>query len=73
MEEEGEEAAVGPELPEAGRHVLRRHQDDEGLAKVARYLLEHEAVVRIDDDEEGLAGERVEVARVQAVGLLAAL
>ena len=62
-----------PEVPEARGRVLRRHQHHQRLAEVARNLLEYEAVVRVDDDEEGLARERVQVARVEAVGLLAAL
>ena len=72
VEKQGEETAVVPEIAQHRRHVLGRHQYHERLAEVARYLLEHEAVVRVDDDEEGLARERIEIARVEAVGLLAA-
>lgn len=61
------------ELPEAGGRVLGRHKHHERLSEVPGYLLEHEAVVRVDYNEQRLPGERVQVARVETVGLLAAL
>lgn len=73
MQKQGEQAAGVPELPESGRRVLGGHQHHKGLAEVPGYLLEHEAVVRVDDHEERLSGERVQVPGVQTVGLLAAL
>lgn len=72
MEKQGEQAATVSQVTQGRRYVLRRHEDHQRLAKVARYLLEHEAVVRVDDNEQRFPGERVQIARVQAVRLLAA-
>lgn len=57
---------------EVGRNVLWRHQDDQRLAKVSRYVLKHERVVRIDDDEQRSSRVRIQVARIQTVWLLVA-
>lgn len=72
VKKEGEQAATVSQVAQGRRRVLRRHEHHQRLAEVARYLLEHEAVVRVDDDEERLPGEGVQVARVEAVRLLAA-
>lgn len=71
VEEQGEQAAAVSDVAQGRRRVLRRHQHHQRLAEVARYLLEHEAVVRVHDHEQRLPRERVEVTRVEAVGLLA--
>jgi len=71
MKKEGEQAATVSQVAQGRWHILRRHQHHQRLAKIARYLLEHEAVVRVDDDEERLPGERIEITRVQAMRLLA--
>lgn len=57
------------EIPQVRWRVLGRHQDHQRLSEVARYLLEHKAIVRVDDDEQRLPGERVKITRVKAVRL----
>lgn len=72
VKKEGEEATAVSKIAQGRRRILRRHEHHQRLAEVARYLLKHEAVVRVDDDEERLPGERVQIAGVEAVRLLAA-
>lgn len=46
-------------------NVLRRHEHDQRLAEQLRNALEHPTVVRVDDEEQRLAHERHQVARIQ--------
>lgn len=71
MEKQGEQAATVSYVAQRWRRVLGRHQHHQRLAEVTGYLLEHEAVVRVDDHEQRFPGEWVEVTGVEAVRLLA--
>lgn len=42
-----------------------RHEDDHGLSKVPRDVLEHKTVVRVYYHKERLSCERVQISRVQ--------
>ena len=46
--------------------LLRGHEDDDGLVKAPRHAGEGAAVVRVDDEEEWPASERVQIAGMKA-------
>ena len=46
--------------------LLRGHEDDDRLVKAPRHAGEGAAVVRVDDEEEGPASERVQIAGMKA-------
>ena len=46
--------------------LLRGHEDDDRLVEAPRHAGEGAAVVRVDDEEERPAGERVQIAGVKA-------
>ena len=46
--------------------LLRGHEDDNRLVEAPRHAGEGAAVVRVDDEEERPAGERVQIAGVKA-------
>ena len=46
--------------------LLRGHEDDDGLVKAPRHAGEGAAVVRVDDEEEWSASERVQIAGMKA-------
>ena len=48
--------------------LLRGHEDDDGLVKAPRHAGEGAAVVRVDDEEERPARERVQIAGMKAAG-----
>lgn len=52
---------------EGRRGVLGRHERDERLAEVRGNVLEHEAIVRVDDDEQRAPSERIQVPWIKAV------
>lgn len=70
VKKQGEETPSVAQVPEGRGRFLGRHQHHERLPEVSRNLLEHVAVVRVDHHEERLPRERVQVAGVEAVGLL---
>lgn len=57
----------------SGRHILRRHENDQGLSKVAGYMLKDKRIIRIDDNEHGPTRERIEIAGIKTVVLLVGL
>ena len=46
--------------------LLRGHENDDRLVKSPRHASEGAAVVRVDDEEEGPASERVQIAGMKA-------